>query len=352
MTTGEPKGMSDRREIKCVIWDLDETLWTGILLESPAVALRPGIRDVIVELDRRGILHSIASRNDFDQAMRTLQTLGLSEYFIRPQINWGAKSVSVGNIQQQLNIGFEALLFIDDQPYERDEVRQRHPEVLCVPAEEYAALPTRGYLQPRFITEESARRRQMYRDDICRTQDEAAHAGPAAEFLQALEMRFVIAAATEDDLQRAEELTVRTHQLNATGRIYAYEELNALRCSPHHALLICELEDRYGSYGKIGLALLEKQPGHNHLRLMLMSCRVMSRGLGTILLSHLMRLTKGENKALLADFKPTRSNRQLYVAYKFANFTEREGLPDGGIVLENDLAIIQRYPPHVEVIVR
>ena len=98
----------------------------------------------------------------------------------------------------------------------------------------------------------------MYRDQIARNQAEANFVGPNEEFLASLDMTFTIAPAAREDLQRAEELTVRTNQLNSTGRTYSYEELDALRESPEHLLLVASLQDRFGSYGKIGLALIEK----------------------------------------------------------------------------------------------
>ena len=107
--------------IKCVIWDLDNTIWDGTLLEDSSVSLKPRIGEVLEELDRRGILHSIASRNDYDQAMAKLQEFGIADYFLYPEIRWDAKSLSVRLIQEHLNIAYDTLLFIDDQPFERDD---------------------------------------------------------------------------------------------------------------------------------------------------------------------------------------------------------------------------------------
>src|SRR5579864_1392804 len=109
-------------------------------------------------------------------------------------------------------------------------------------------------MMPRFVTEDAARRRRMYLSDMVRVQAEREFVGASEEFLASLQMVFTIAPAREADLQRAEELTVRTHQLNTTGRTYSYAELNEFRQSPQHKLLIAGLEDKYGSYGKIGLA--------------------------------------------------------------------------------------------------
>ena len=338
-------------EIKCVVWDLDETIWEGTLLESPSVVLKPDIHRIIQTLDERGILHSIASRNDYQAAILKLEEFGIRDYFLYPQISWDAKSVSLERISKKLNIALNAILFVDDQPFERDEVLHCHPEVCCVPAEDFASLPKLCRLNPRFVTDDSMRRRHMYRDDIMRNQDEADFQGPTADFLDSLKMRLQIAPATESDLQRAAELTHRTHQLNATGKTYDYDELNAYRLSPDHLLFICRLEDRYGSYGSIGLSLLETRDRYNHLRLLLMSCRVMSRGVGTIVLTYLMHLTKAQGKTLLADFKPTDRNRQMYVSYKFANFRENDSMRDGLILLENDLSYLPSLPHYVDVIV-
>jgi FkbH-like protein len=243
----------------------------------------------------------------------------------------------------------DTILFVDDQPFEREEVKSVHPDVTCIDAAEYKSLPDLPRLNPRFITKDSARRRKMYQDDIKRKKEEETFEGPSEKFLASLNMKFVIHGAEEEDLKRAEELTVRTNQLNATGKTYDYDELNAFRLSDSHKLLVCELTDRYGSYGKIGLALIEIKEDHWHLKLLLMSCRVMARGVGTVLMSHIMQETKKAGKKLLADFKRTDRNRQMYVGYKFANFKEKSKDDEGYILFENDLSMIQPFPPYIEV---
>jgi len=338
-------------EIKCVIWDLDGTLWDGVLAESDEVQLKPGVVEVLRTLDSRGILLSIASRNFHDDAAGKLRELGVWDYFLYPEIHHEtAKSEAVSRIQKNLNIGMGSLLFIDDQPFERGEVSHVHPEVTCVPAEQYRALLEEPRLMPRFVTPDSARRREMYREDSRRKKAEESFTGPREEFLAGLAMRFTISEAQEGDLARAAELTVRTHQLNATGRTYSHDELDVLRRSDRHRLYICELEDRYGPYGKIGLALLELGRDAWHLRLLLMSCRVMPRGVGTVLLSHVMRSARKARVRLFADFVPTERNRQMLIAYKFGGFRDAGRNPDGSLVLEADLSRIQPWPPYLAVV--
>jgi FkbH-like protein len=334
------------KTVKCVIWDLDNTLWNGVLLEDDEVAVLPGIVDVIKTLDGRGILHSIASRNDHERAMAKLSELGLEEYFLFPQITWGPKSVSVETVAKNLNLATNAMAFVDDDPFERDEVAAGVPGVLCIDAADAFQLPDFPELQPRFVSEETAQRRLMYRAEIRR---EEAAAGLAPEqFLRSLGMVFSIAEADERDLARVEELAVRTNQLNSTGITYSFSELQAFRQSPDYILLVAGLEDRYGSYGKIGIALIEKTEQAWLLRLLLMSCRVMSRGVGKVLLSYILQQAAGDQKRVVADFVRTPRNRAMYLTFKLAGFKEFER--DGNIAhLEHDLSIVDPFPDFVEV---
>jgi FkbH-like protein len=337
------------KEIKCVVWDLDGTLWDGVLSEMDSVTLKPGIEEVIQILDARGILHSIASRNNYDDAILKLKEFGLDSYFLYPRIDWNAKSVSIAKVCSDLNIHMDAIMFIDDDPMELDEVKSEHPDVTCLDASQYNTLVAHPRLNPRLVTEDSKQRRWMYLSDIRRKKDEESYKGPKKEFLASLRMQFIISHAKEEDLRRAEELTVRTHQLNTTGRTYSYDNLRMFISSPKHRLLICEMNDKYGSYGKIGLALIEMTEDCFHLRLFLMSCRVMSRGVGTVLLSYIMQEAKKAKKRLKADFKDTGRNRMMHITFAFANFRKTESDDSGNVVLENDLSVIQEYPSYIDV---
>jgi FkbH-like protein len=338
-----------KKEIKCVIWDLDNTVWDGILVESDDVKLKPGIKEILQTLDSRGILQSVASKNNHEDAMKKLKEFEIDDFFLYPEINWNAKSSSIGNIQKNLNIALDTFLFVDDQQFEREEVNSVHPDVTCIDAVEYKTLPEVKRLNPRFITGDSKKRRKMYQDDIKRKVEEEDFEGPQETFLASLNMKFNISHAKEEDLKRAEELTVRTNQLNATGRTYDYDELDAFRLSDNYKLLVCELTDKYGSYGKIGLALIEITEEAWHIKLMLMSCRVMARGVGSVLLSYIMKEAKKAEKKLIAEFKHTGRNRQMFVTYKFANFKEVEKLDEENVVFENDFSNIQEYPHYIDI---
>ena len=338
------------RSIKVVVWDLDNTVWDGVLLEDDAVALRPGVLQTIRELDRRGILQSISSKNDEAAAMAKLRSLGIAEYFLYPQINWNPKSEAVQKIAALINVGKDTLVFIDDQSFERAEVAFSHPEVLCVPAWEVPGILERAEFMPRFITEDSSKRRLMYMSDAQRNTVEEQFQGTKEEFLATLGLELTIANATEGDLQRAEELTRRTHQLNTTGYTYSYDELEGFMSSPEHLLLIAGLEDRFGAYGKIGLCLVERGCEYWTVKLLLMSCRVMSRGVGSILMNHVIGLAQRAGVKLRAEFVRTDRNRVMYVTYRLGNFNV---ISESGdlLLLENDCRTVAEFPSYARVTV-
>lgn len=334
--------------VKCVVWDLDETLWRGTLLEGGADALAPGAEATIRALDSRGILQSVASKNDHEVAWPQLEALGVAEFFLYPQIGWGSKAKSIETIAERLGIALDAMAFIDDQEAERQEVAYFLPQVFLIDAAALPGLLDEPRLQPRFVTAESRRRRSMYVADLERKTAEGGFDGTRDSFLATLAMRMTIRRASVDDLERAEELTVRTNQLNTTGRSYSHGELATLIESPDHMVLVAQLDDRYGSSGTIGLALVDLGPESWTIRLLIMSCRVVSRGIGTVLLGHLMRRARYNGVRLRAAFVPTDRNRQMLVTFKFAGF--RKIAEDvEGLLLEHDLASVPATPAYVEI---
>jgi FkbH-like protein len=188
----------------------------------------------------------------------------------------------------------------------------------------------------------------MYQADIMRKQEEDNYEGPQDSFLASLGLRLTIAPAQEEDLARAEELTVRTHQLNTTGYTYSYEELDAFRKSECHHLWIAGLEDRYGAYGKIGLVLIETSDKEWWIRLLLMSCRVMNRGVGSVLINYIRNEAREAGVRLLAEMLPNNRNRIMYMTYKFNHFMERE-TSENRIVFENNLDPVIDYPRYVKL---
>ncbi|QWR77833.1 HAD-IIIC family phosphatase [Candidatus Magnetomonas plexicatena] len=341
--------MTEVKKTKCLVWDLDNTLWNGTLLEGDRITLNENAVHAIKTLDSRGILQSIASKNDYNTAMSKLCEFGLEEFFLYPQINWGTKSESVKKIAELINIGVDTLAFIDDNQFELDEVTFSLPEVLCIHADSLDSVLGMESMTPDFITEDSKNRRLMYMADMERNKAEESYEGPKEEFLSTLDMVFDISLATTEDLKRAEELTVRTNQLNTTGYTYSYDELDEFIRSNGHLLLIASLSDRYGTYGKIGLVLIEVTDSAWIIKLLLMSCRVMSRGVGAIVINYLRNEARRHGVKLLAEMIQNDKNRMMYVTYKFSGFSDISR--DGQLVIMENTSLddIPPYPEYVKL---
>jgi len=337
------------KKVKCIVWDLDNTIWDGILLEDSAVTLKKDIDKVIKTLDERGILQSIASKNEYEIAMSKLKEFGLDEYFIYPQINWNSKADSVKTIADSINIGIDTVAFVDDQITEREEVAFAHMDVLVIDANDYFKILEIDNMKPKSITEDSKKRRLMYLNDIARKQEEERFTGSSEEFLATLNMKLKISRVKEEDLKRVEELTVRTNQLNSTGYTYSFEELNHLIHSEQHIFLVAELNDKFGEYGKIGIVLLERDSEKYTIKLLLMSCRVMTKGIGTAMLIHIIKLAQASNKQLFAEFLHTDRNRVMYITYKFMGFEDFES-ENNSVLLKYESEKEREYPGYLEVI--
>ncbi|AQU65101.1 HAD-IIIC family phosphatase [Streptomyces niveus] len=320
---------SSRRTVKCLVWDLDDTLWDGVVLEGDDPRPFPHVPAALRTLDARGILHAAVSRGDHAVATAHLDACGLADWFCAVRIGWGDKAAEVRRIAETLNIGLDTVAFIDNDPAERAQVNAELPMVRCYSAELAGQLAARPEFSPVHVTAEAAGRRQLYRTEWRRRQAEEESGGDRREFLASLGLVMEISPATEDDLARASELTVRTNQLNSTGLIYSEDELRRLSASPGHQIRLARLRDRFGDYGTVGLSVTELTPAESVLRLMLMSCRVASRGASGVMLAHLIQQARGEGRRPVTHFVPTAVNRNMLVTLRFAGYAPVGAQPGG-----------------------
>jgi methoxymalonate biosynthesis protein len=332
--------------VKCLVWDLDNTLWDGTLLEDSDVQLFDGIKDVIVELDSRGILQSIASKNDYDIAWARVEQLGVAEYLVHPQIGWGPKSDSVVGIAEKLSFAVNTIAFIDDLPSERAEVTFRAPEVRCYAADQALSLTGLPEFSPAVVTVDARGRREMYQASFRRDAEKESFNGPDEDFLRTLELVMAIKRADEEDLSRVEELTLRTSQMNATGVHYSDAALRGLLADPAHEVLVVTMSDRFGTHGAVGIVLLEKLTEAWHLKLLATSCRVVSWGAGATILNWLCDQAARAGVHLVADFRRTERTRMMEIAYRFAGFTDQDCACQSAITLAPEIEGTERL--HLE----
>ncbi|MEG0456072.1 MAG: HAD-IIIC family phosphatase, partial [Bacteroides sp.] len=209
-------------KVKCVCWDLDNTVWAGTLIESdPAtLELRPGVRETIEELDRRGIVQMIVSKNQEEDVLPVLGHLNLDKMFVYKFINWNAKSANILRIAELLNINVDTFAFVDDQPFERAEVHESLPCVRVFSETEVPGLlDAPAFDVPR--TSDGSKRRLMYQTEAQRRAVAQGFEGNNIDFIRSCNLEIEI-MLPETDVQkmRCYELVQRTNQLNLSGRRY------------------------------------------------------------------------------------------------------------------------------------
>jgi FkbH-like protein len=295
-------------KIKCVVWDLDNTLWDGVLVEDGAdrLRLKANIATIIQTLDQRGILHSIVSKNNSEDALRVLKRFDLDQYFLCPQISWEPKSQGIKAIAQQLNIGLDSILFIDDSKFELAEVKAVYPEVQLLSAEQYGTLTERNEFELP-ITAESRMRRELYKVEASRQSLAQSFSNDYMAFIRHCQIQLSIRPMTEENLERVHELTQRTNQMNFSGNRYDREVLRGLLSAPHIDTLVLSCEDRFGSYGVIGFSVVNRlEPRMTDL---MFSCRIQSKRVEHAFLAWVIRKYMSETGGdFYANYRKTPRN--------------------------------------------
>ncbi|HZW93529.1 MAG TPA: HAD-IIIC family phosphatase [Candidatus Eremiobacteraceae bacterium] len=296
------------KKIKCVVWDLDNTLWDGVLVEDGAerLQIKSGLAAIIQELDRRGILHSVVSKNNPEDALQAIKNFQLDEYFLCPQISWQPKSQGIKAIAQQLNIGLDSLLFVDDSTFELEEVGAVCPEVRLLRAEEYRTLPERSDCSVA-VTAESRERRKLYQVQEARHAVAQKFSHDYMAFLRHCEIRLTVRPMTEANLDRVHELTQRTNQMNFSGNRYDRNVLQEILSSPYVDTFVLSCEDRFGSYGVIGFSIVDRR--EPRLTDLMFSCRVQSKRVEHAFLACTIRKYIEETgRDFYADYRKTPRN--------------------------------------------
>jgi FkbH-like protein len=203
-----------------------------------------------------------------------LRKFQLEEYFLCPQISWQPKSQGVQSIGQQLNIGMDTILFVDDSEFELQEVKGVCREVQVLNSEHYRTLPERNECQVP-ITAESRERRRLYQVEANRKNVARSFSHDYMAFLRHCEIRLTVRPMSEENLERVHELTQRTNQMNFSGNRYDREVLRKLLSSPHLDTFVLSCEDHFGSYGVIGFSIVDRR--EPRMTDLMFSCRVQSK---------------------------------------------------------------------------
>ena len=335
---------------KCIIWDLDNTLWDGICLEGD-VTIRPAIRDVISRLDRRGIIHSIASRSEEDVAMKVLHDQQMIDYFVDPKINWLPKTTNIIAITKALNIPLDSVAFIDDDPFELNQVQFMLPDVMTIDSKDATKLSDMPEFDPGFFTLESKSRREFYQAEEKRKEAEQQFSS-REEFLVSCKMNLYIRPMNRKDTPRVTELMTRTHQLNTTGQIFEKDELLeiARHKSEREVIYIAELSDKFGWNGIIGTAVINCTAANFRIIFFALSCRILGRGIEKAFLASLVKKADENGyRKVEALYRSTGRNSMMRALYQMSGFTPGKKLADQTMIFKINCNQIPETPRWVEV---
>jgi FkbH-like protein len=265
--------------VKCVVWDIDNTLLDGVYLES---AGEPPPADSVLaaaarELSDRGILQALASRNPPEAARYVSSVTGVD--FAAIECGWGSKAEAIARIATDLDVPADAIAFVDDDMLERAEVAAELPDVLVLTPEDAADAADWPQFSPAVITVEARRRGRLYGERRRRQAAASAFGGSRDEFLRHVGTRITIAPAAPADLPRLHELSVRTHQLNSAGEPVTEAELAEILGSRDHTVATLRLADDFGDDGLVGAAIMARNgAAFVSVPLIMMSCRALGRG--------------------------------------------------------------------------
>lgn len=339
-------------KVKCVIWDLDQTVWEGILGEQDTerVILRPVVLSTMRALEERGILQSVASKNDHDHAWRALDHLGVSHLLLYPRINWEPKSVNVQRIASALNIGIDSCAFIDDSEFELAEVSRGCPGIRVFNASNIPTLLER----PEFevpVTQESKQRRLSYRAEAQRKEKAAEYGDRYEAFLKTCEMEARLFRPTESEhIERCLELLHRSNQLNLSTYRYSREEFTAL-LQRNDVICVCtSSRDRFGDYGIVGFASLELTKDKILLKDFVLSCRVAQKKLENAWFKWLSDFAREAGYTrIYAPYGKTPRNGVLLQAFLEVGFVQN-AKTDRGALLELDSNVTPPFSDIVSVV--
>lgn len=329
------------RSKKCLVLDLDNTLWGGVIGEDGIEGIKIGIGDPIseaflafqqkiVDIKNRGVILAICSKNNPDDALEAFQKkaempLKIDD-FSASEINWDAKHLNIQKIAKTLNIGTDSLVFIDDNPAECSLVQQMLPEVttILLPPDSASYVSTVDQIL-------ELEKLDIRVDDLIKTEQyiqnkkrQQAHdnIGDLNSYLYSLESKVTIKTASEQDLSRVHQLFSKTNQFNLTTIRYSVSDIEKFHQSDTYQLITVAAQDKFGQLGTIGQCLLKLSSEVIEVDSFILSCRAMGRGIETALINFIKKeyLIGYTSVKLVGTYIPSKKNLPI------KSFLEAQGL--------------------------
>ena len=358
---------------KCLVLDLDNTLWGGVLGEEGIDGIKIGgdypgksflyFQEALLELSKSGVILTICSKNneqDVQEAWERNPFLVLKkEHFATYRINWTDKATNIKEIAGELNIGLDSMVFVDDNPTERELVRQMLPMV------EVPEFPIQPYELPVFfqklvedffkvysVTDEDKRKTEQYKANALRAQAQQRFSD-LTDFLRSLDIRMTIEQANDFNIPRIAQMTQKTNQFNLTTRRYTETDIRRFLEEGWKIWCLC-VADKFGDNGITGCLMVKPIPSPSQkeekgeIDTLLLSCRILGKGIEMAFVKQIMSIMRSEGaKTITAFYVPTAKNSQVAEFYEKCGFTvisEESGTKHYSLSLDKgDFAIEDFY---------
>lgn len=335
---------------KVLVTDLDNTLWGGVIGEDGVNGIKLGpeypgaayqnLQRAMLDLAKRGILLAVCSKNNSDDAMEAIEKhpgmLLRNKDFAAVRINWTEKAQNLREIAEELNLGIDSLAFVDDNPFEREQVRKTLPEVTIVdlphdPIGYADAVRECPVFERLALSNEDQQRTEMYAEQRQRSHAEQTFHSKE-DFFRYLDQEAEVSQVSPATLARVAQLTQKTNQFNLTTRRYSEQQIAEMAARPGWQVMSIKVRDRFGDHGLVGVAITRAENGECEIDTFLLSCRVIGRTVETALLAHLTQTAKERGCLRISGrFLPTKKNapaRDFYAQHGFQQLTET---PEGSV---------------------
>ncbi len=330
---------------KCLVLDLDNTLWGGVLGEEGPMGVRVGHDDSeaeayydfqrrIISLKERGILLAVCSKNNLEDVQELFEKrkdmpLKIDD-FAAMEVNWENKNENIQKIAETLNLGTDSIVFIDDNPAECRLVEMMMPEVKTVclsgdPAGHVGTIDALMEFEKAIITNEDSEKTGQYRQNA-RRNEHMQKIGDIETYLRSLKTEIVIRSANDDDLTRVHQLFNKTNQFNVTTRRYSQGEIEEYFNQKHYDLSVVEARDQFGVIGTIGLYIVEIESVKKiRIDSFILSCRAMGRGIESAMMNSIKSkyIINGsaDGTEIRSEYIPTQKNRPVKTFFEQQGFS-------------------------------
>ncbi|MFH0892360.1 MAG: HAD-IIIC family phosphatase [Candidatus Falkowbacteria bacterium] len=355
---------------KCLVLDLDNTLWGGVIGEDGMGGIKLGpypegrpfweMQKYILSLFRRGIILAINSKNNPEDVAKVFSEhpyMVLKEkHFASMRVNWNDKATNLKAIAEEINIGIDSLVFLDDDKLNRDLVKSLHPEALVVDMPDDSALYLKTLMEINDfnvwnITEEDMKRGEMYAGQRERNKFMGSVSN-IDDYLTGLEMEVSIEGVDENNIPRIAQLTQKTNQFNLTTRRYSEEDI-ARMATENYLIAAISVKDKFGDNGITGVVIVGRKTESLSIDSFLLSCRIIGRRVENAILAYLVKIAgEAGAKTIIGEYIPTAKNLPAKDFFRNSGFVLIKKKNSGGELYQYDITKSFLCPGFIKLIIK